>query len=96
MGSLLDDEDKILEDAENSDIYLFHYFTEYRWLLPVSRPDVAAYGLPKIERQDVVFFYNGPEGFWLGDKKRGWFQFDHNKFNLFIKLFQEKHDKRNI
>lgn len=96
MGSLLDNEDKILEDVENSDIYLLHYFTEYGLLLPISRPDFAAYGLPKIERQDAIFFHNGPEGFWLGDNKKGWHRFDHDKFNLFLKLFQEKHDKRNI
>lgn len=96
MGSLLDDEDKILEDTENSDIYLFHYFAENKWLLPLSKPDVAAYGLPKIERHDAVFFHNGSKGFWLGDKKKGWHLFDHDKFDLFIKLFQEKHDKRNI
>lgn len=94
--SLLDNEDKILEDTENSDIYLFHYFAENMWLLPVCRLDVVAYGLPKIEQPDTVFFHNGIEGFWLGDKKKGWIQFEHDKFDLFLKLFLEKHDKCNI
>lgn len=96
MGSLLDDEDKILEDTENSDIYLFHCFAENKWLQSLSRSDVIAYGLPKIKRSDTVFFQIRPGGFWLGDKKKGWIRFDYDKFDLFLKIFQEKHDKRNI
>lgn len=93
MGSLLDDEDKILEDTENSDIYLFHCFAENKWLQLIPKPE---YGLPKIEQHDTAFFHNGSRGFWLGDKKKGWILFEHNKFDLFLKIFQEKHDKRNI
>lgn len=96
MGSLLDNEDKILEDVENSDIYLFHYFIEYKWILPISGSDFTADGPPEIKRHDAIFFHNSPMGFWLGDKKKGWHRFDRDKFDLFLKLFQEKHDKRNI